>query len=114
MQSLIKMLKAYLKKLASDLHAIIFVSILGALGITGAVIRLFFSNAWKLLKNAMILPTPLWVTVTMVLGLLAYIYLKSQSLKTSLKNETTLLNLKALAKETGNLFLISMIDVKMK
>ena len=69
------LLKAYLKRIFSDLHSAILSIIFGALVLGVGGIRAFSKSLWIKLKTTMVLPTPLWVTIILALLLLVYIYL---------------------------------------
>jgi len=84
MKKQIELSKAYLKKVFSDLHNV-FVGIAVAAIVSGGGIYLFFRNLWTQLKSIAQSPTPLWVTIVLVLLVMEYMYLKNQrnSKKTS-------------------------------
>lgn len=67
-------LKAYLKKLFSDLHSIILGIVVTAIVLTVGGIWAFSKHIWIQLKTTMLLPTPLWVAAILVLLLLVCIY----------------------------------------
>lgn len=73
-----KNIKEYIKKLFSDVHSAIVGIIVAALFLSIGSIYLFAKNLWTELLKTMQLPTPLWATIILVFGLLAYIYLKQQ------------------------------------
>jgi hypothetical protein len=75
-----RLLKAYLKKFVSDLHAIILSAIFAALFLGAGGIWFFSKTLWVQLVATMALPTPLWVTIIfLVLFVLAYIYLRNKT-----------------------------------
>jgi len=80
------LLKAYFKKLVSDLHsAILAVIVVAALAGLGGI-WIFSKTLWLKLRAAMLLPTPLWATISLlVLLLLTYVYLRK---KTSIPSST--------------------------
>ena len=71
-----KMLTNSIKILFGDVRSsIVSIIVLSALG--GGSIFLFVKNLWRETLVAIQSPTPLWVTIVLVLVLLAYIYLKN-------------------------------------
>jgi len=74
------LLKAYLRKLFSDLHSAILSILIGLLILSVGGIRIFAKNLWVRLKATMLLPTPLWVTaIILVLLILAHILLRKKT-----------------------------------
>lgn len=88
MKILLKALKAYLKKLFSDLHSIILGTIVGVVILSLGGILAFSKNAWTLLKTIVQSSTPLWATIVLVLVLLVYIYLKNPKKKKAIPLST--------------------------
>lgn len=78
MQNLKKKLKAYIKKLLSDLHSAIVSIAVAALFLAVGGMYIFAKNVWDALAKILQSPTPIWATMFLVLAVLAYIYLKSQ------------------------------------
>jgi len=74
------LLKAYLRKLFSDLHSAILSILIGLLILSVGGIRIFAKNLWVRSKATMLLPTPLWVTaIILVLLILAHILLRKKT-----------------------------------
>lgn len=70
-----KILKAWIKKIFSDLHSIILTAIvLSFLGTGGA--SLVSEKTWHLVKKAILLPLPLWLTIALVLATYTYFHIK--------------------------------------
>jgi hypothetical protein len=78
-------LKSYFKKLFSDLHSAIVGIIIAAVLLSLGGIRIFYENLWAYLKAKSQLPTPIWVTLSFVIVVLAYIYLKDNRNHSSVK-----------------------------
>lgn len=71
----LKPIKAYLKKVFSDLHSVLIGIVLTAI-LSGGGIYLFFRNLWTQLKNIVQSPTPLWAAIALTSICCLYIYLK--------------------------------------
>ncbi len=69
-------IKAYIKKILSDVHATIVGIILVGLGISAISLFVFFENVWSVLKTTMLQPMPVWAVLVLVLLVLVYVYLK--------------------------------------
>ncbi|MBT3881576.1 MAG: hypothetical protein HOI47_32990 [Candidatus Scalindua sp.] len=74
------LLLIYLKNLFSDFHNAIIAIILVSLIAGGGSIYLFFESQWILLRNTILSPTPLWVTIALLLAL--YIWFSAKTKKT--------------------------------
>lgn len=82
------MIRKWLKSLFSDMQSAI-VSIVVAALLTGTgSIYLFYRNLWNSLMSHMLLQTPLWATITLVLVVLAYTYLKIRKIQIPLNPPT--------------------------
>lgn len=72
--------KNYLKKIFSDLHSAILGIIVAAFILSVGGIWVFSKKLWDILKAIMILPTPLWATIILlILSILAYIFLRKRT-----------------------------------
>ena len=72
--------KNYLKKFFSDLHSAILGIIVAAFILSVGGIWVFSKKLWDILKAIMILPTPLWATIILlILSILAYIFLRKRT-----------------------------------
>lgn len=78
MTHLTETIKAYLKKVFSDLHNIILGAVVGALIVGGGGVYLFAQKLWTQLIGIAQLPTPLWASTILALGIMEYIYVKIQ------------------------------------
>lgn len=83
MKNLIEPVKAYLKKVFSDLHNAVVGAIVATVILSGGGIYIFAQNLWTKLKNIAQLPTPLWATITGILFLLVYTRVAQFQAKTS-------------------------------
>ena len=72
--------KNFIKKIFSDLHSAILGIIVAALILSVGGIWVFSKKLWDYLIAIMVLPTPLWATIILlVLSILAYIFLRKRS-----------------------------------
>jgi len=89
MKDLLEPIKAYLKKVFSDLHNAVVGAVVAALILSGGGIYLFAQQLWTQLKNIALSPTPLWATVALALLLTGRMFLKKQ-VTDPLKNSSQL------------------------
>lgn len=74
------LLKNYFKKIFSDLHSAILGIIIAAFFLSVGGIWVFSKNLWNILKDFMILPTPLWVTIAiLLLSILIHILIRKKT-----------------------------------
>ena len=72
--------KGYLNKIFSDLHSAILGIIVGAIILSLGGIWVFSNKLWDILKSAMIVPTPLWLAITIILfTIVVYIHLRKRT-----------------------------------
>lgn len=67
----------YIKTLFSDSHAAIISLIVIGIIAGGGSIYIFFENLWIVLINTILSPTPLWITIVLVLALYVLFYTKT-------------------------------------
>lgn len=75
MRNMQEVLRAYIKKVFSDLHNVI-VGILLLAALSGGGIYIFFQSLWLQLKSIMQSPTPLWATIALILLCCSYIHVR--------------------------------------
>lgn len=80
MKNLQALIKTYLKKVFSDLHAIILGIVVGGIIVVSGSIYLFAKKLWISLKTTIQSPTSLWVTIVLVSLVTVYIYLKAKKI----------------------------------
>ena len=74
---MMNVIKRYARKLFSDLHSALLGIIISAIFISLGGIWVFSKRLWNVIKPNMIIPTPLWLTIIIILSvLIVYVSLK--------------------------------------